>query len=52
MRKHLLLCLPPQVDTSVINGRVVVHEGRLQTVDLPALVMRHNRLSKQLIRGE
>lgn len=48
----LLLCLPPQVDYSVINGRVVVSEGMLQTVDLPALVERHNRLSMQLIRGE
>ncbi|MBZ0299232.1 MAG: amidohydrolase family protein, partial [Anaerolineae bacterium] len=47
----LLLCLPPQVDYSVIQGRVVVQEGALQTVDLPALVERHNRLSMQLIRG-
>jgi len=48
----LLLCLPPQVDYSVINGRVVVSEGTLATADLPALVERHNRLSRQLIRGE
>lgn len=48
----LLLCLPPRVDYSVINGKVVVNEGHLQTVDLPVLVERHNRISRQLIRGE
>ena len=48
----LLLCLPPRVDYSIINGRVVVSKGELQTVDLPVLIEQHNRLSMQLIRGE
>ena len=48
----LLLCLPPCVDYSVINGRVVVSEGILQTVDLPMLVEQHNAISRRLIRGE
>ena len=48
----LLLCLPPAVDYSVINGRVVISEGALQTADLPALIERHNRLSVRMIRGE
>jgi cytosine/adenosine deaminase-related metal-dependent hydrolase len=48
----LLLCLPPRVDYSVINGRVVVSEGMLQTVDLPLLVEQHNAISRRLIRGE
>lgn len=48
----LLLCLPPHVDYSVINGRVVVSEGVLQTVDLPLLVEQHNAISRRLIRGE
>ena len=48
----LMLCLPPRVNYSVINGRVVVREGELETVDLPVLVEKHNILSRRLIRGE
>ena len=33
---------------TVVNGRVVVREGRLTTVDLAPLVERHNRLAGQL----
>ncbi len=39
----------PQVDVSVINGRVVVKDGHLLTADLPLLVEQHNALSRQLI---
>jgi 8-oxoguanine deaminase len=45
----LLFCTPPQVTLSVINGRVIVENGVLQTVDLPALVARHNRHSRALL---
>ncbi len=31
------------------NGRVVVREGRLATLDLAPLVERHNRLARQLV---
>ena len=48
----LLLCLPPRVNYSVINGRVVIHEGQLLTVDLPLLIEQHNRISQRLIRGD
>lgn len=48
----LLLCMPSRVDYSIINGRVVVSEGALQTVDLPVLIEQHNRISMQLIRGD
>jgi cytosine/adenosine deaminase-related metal-dependent hydrolase len=48
----LLFCLPPRVDYSVINGRVVVAAGELQTAELPLLIEQHNRLSRALIRGE
>ncbi len=48
----LLLTLPPRVDYSVIHGRVVVHEGRLQTVDLPVLIEQHNAHAQRLLRGE
>ncbi|MCB9459474.1 MAG: 8-oxoguanine deaminase [Anaerolineaceae bacterium] len=34
-----------------INGRNVVRDGHLTTLDLPVLVESHNRLSQQLING-
>jgi cytosine/adenosine deaminase-related metal-dependent hydrolase len=48
----LLLCMPSRVNYSVINGRVIVREGTLQTLELPVLIEQHNRLSAQLIRGD
>ena len=48
----LVLCASASVSLSVINGRVVVREGQLATVDLPVLVERHNRLARRLANGE
>lgn len=45
----LLFCAPPQVDLSIINGRIVVEKGQLLGVDLPALVARHNELAQELL---
>src|SRR5262245_13194684 len=48
----LIFCQPPNVDLSVINGRVRVQGGALLGVDLPALVARHNAIARALARGE
>ena len=48
----LVFCTPTQVHTSVINGRVVVKDGQLATVDLPRVLERHNQLARQLVVGE
>ncbi len=48
----LIFCQPPNVDLSVINGRIVIEDGHLKTVDLPLLVEKHNAISRALIRGE
>ncbi|MFJ3077127.1 MULTISPECIES: 8-oxoguanine deaminase [Pseudomonas] len=48
----LVFCTPTHVDTSVINGRVVVKDGRITTVDLPRVLERHNQLAHQLVIGE
>jgi 8-oxoguanine deaminase len=48
----LVFCQPQSVDVSVINGKVVVSEGQLHTVDLPVLIEQHNNLSKRLINGD
>jgi cytosine/adenosine deaminase-related metal-dependent hydrolase len=47
----LLLCGSPQTDYTVVNGRVVVQNGQLTTVDLGPLLERHNRLALQLASG-
>ena len=44
----LLLCASPQAAYTVVNGRVVVRQGQLTTVDLGPLVERHNRLGLDL----
>ncbi len=48
----LLFCAPPSVAYSVINGKVVVQQGRLTTVELQPLLRRHNALAKKLVQGE
>jgi cytosine/adenosine deaminase-related metal-dependent hydrolase len=47
----LLLCSPPTAAWTVVNGRVVVREGRLATLDAGRLVERHNVLARSLLQG-
>ena len=47
----LVFCAPAQAGLCVINGRIVVREGRLTTVDLPVLIERHNALARRLAAG-
>ena len=47
----LLLCASPQAAYTVVNGRVVVHEGQLASVDLEPLLERHNRLALTLAQS-
>ncbi|MGV7206640.1 8-oxoguanine deaminase [Oxalobacteraceae bacterium A2-2] len=44
----LVFCSPPSVCYSVINGKVVVRDGQLATIDLPVVVERHNALAHEL----
>ncbi len=44
----LLLCASPQADYTLVNGRVVVRNGQLATLELGPLVERHNALAMQL----
>jgi cytosine/adenosine deaminase-related metal-dependent hydrolase len=45
----LVFCAPGDAALSVINGRVVVRDGRLTTIDLPVVVEQHNRLARELV---
>jgi cytosine/adenosine deaminase-related metal-dependent hydrolase len=47
----LLLCQVPQVQHSIVNGRVVVRDGHVTTVDLPRLLEDQRRLARQLVGG-
>jgi len=47
----LVFCAPERASWVVINGRVVVEEGRLATVELQPLLERHNRLARALVSG-
>jgi len=44
----LLLCTPHGVDLSVINGRVVVRNGRLEGIQIEPLIERHNQLARAM----
>ncbi|MCF4167181.1 8-oxoguanine deaminase [Zavarzinia compransoris] len=47
----LVFCAPERVALSVIDGRVVVRDGRVATLDLPLVIERHNRLARVLAAG-
>lgn len=46
------LCQPSGVDLSVVNGKVVVENGRLSTINLRPHLKRHNEISAAMIRDE
>jgi 8-oxoguanine deaminase len=45
----LIFCQSVGVDLSVINGKIVVRDGQMVNVDLPALVEKHTSLSRRLL---
>jgi cytosine/adenosine deaminase-related metal-dependent hydrolase len=47
----LVFCPPGGAAHVVVNGRTAVEGGRLCTVDLNAVIARHNRLSRTLLSG-
>jgi len=43
---------PPNLNGhTVVNGKVVVREGRLATLDLPPVIERHNALAHALVEA-
>ncbi len=45
----LAFCAPATAAYTIVNGAVVVREGELTTIDLPALVARHNTFAADLL---
>jgi cytosine/adenosine deaminase-related metal-dependent hydrolase len=48
----VVLCQPPNVDYSVINGRVIVDKGNLTTIDLGPHLERHNQIAIGMVNGD
>jgi cytosine/adenosine deaminase-related metal-dependent hydrolase len=48
----LVFCRPQNADIVYVQGRAVVRDGHLTTVDESALIAAHNRRSLALVRGE
>ena len=47
----LLFCTPPNVDLSIVNGKVVVRDGELLGLDLASTIAEHNRLALELLES-
>jgi cytosine/adenosine deaminase-related metal-dependent hydrolase len=47
----LVFCAPERAALSVVNGKVVVRDGQLASLDLPLVIERHNRLARILATG-
>ncbi len=48
----VMFCAPVRVDWSMINGRVVVEEGQLTTIDIDPIIERHNEIARTMVDGE
>ena len=47
----VLFCAPQPARTTAINGRVVVKDGEIVTMDMAPVVATHNRLAAKLAEG-
>jgi cytosine/adenosine deaminase-related metal-dependent hydrolase len=47
----LVFCTPYQVDLSIINGQVVVEDGKLRTIEIEPVIERHNKIARALINN-
>lgn len=47
----LIFCQMNRVDYSFINGRKVVDQGQLTTIDLEPLIEKHNQIAHQLVQS-
>jgi 8-oxoguanine deaminase len=44
-----VMCAPQTIDLAIINGRVIVQDRALLTVELPPLIERHNHIAWELV---
>ena len=46
-----LFCAPQSADYTVVNGKFVVKNGEVVTVDMWKVVKRHNRIAREMLGG-
>jgi cytosine/adenosine deaminase-related metal-dependent hydrolase len=44
-----IFCAPQHADYTVINGKMIVKDGQLTTVDVGSLIERHNRIARSML---
>ena len=44
-----ILCAPQQADIVVVNGKVVVEKGHIQSLDMDPLIKQHNQIAYEMI---
>jgi hypothetical protein len=47
----LVFCNPGWVDFNYVQGKAIVKNGELMTVNVPDLVQRHNKAAAGLVRN-
>ncbi len=47
-----LFCAPQEVDLAMVNGRIVVREGEIVTLEMGPVIEQHNAIARRLVRGE
>jgi 8-oxoguanine deaminase len=45
----VVFCAPQRVDWNVVGGKIIVQDGQMLSVDVPALVEKHNLAAKRLL---
>ncbi|NOR83679.1 MAG: 8-oxoguanine deaminase [Ardenticatenales bacterium] len=48
----IVFCAPQNVDLALVNGRLVVSNGQVSTVEMGPIIERHNAIARRLARGE
>ncbi len=46
-----VLCAPQQADLVVVNGQVVVEDGRINTVEMGPVIERHNKIAAAIVNA-
>lgn len=46
-----VFCAPQKADYVMVNGKMIVKDRELQTVELPPVIEKHNKIAKNLVNG-
>jgi 8-oxoguanine deaminase len=47
----VVLCAPQQAVFAMVNGRFVVKDGHVATIDLDRVVEEHGRIARRIVNG-